>query len=212
MAAAAMAPPSRKGAERKEKILETALGIIGRDGLAALSMRTLAAEAALPLGAVSYYFGNKQQLIVEAFDLHAQRELRRVIRTISSIGTAGSAADLARVLSDFLIEGLENPDNAIVAEYEFLIEASRRAELARASTAWQQSLHAQLSNVLQARGALDPDDDAGLVMAVLAGLEIDNLTRGALAKSQAAAIRRSLDRLFEVMDQSWRQSAPQTSA
>ncbi|PPF29451.1 TetR family transcriptional regulator [Rathayibacter tritici] len=203
MAAGVIAPPSRKGAERKEKILETALRIIGRDGLAALSMRTLAAEAELPLGAVSYYFGNKQQLIEETFDLHAQRELRRVIRTISSIGAAGSAADLARVLSDFLIEGLENPDNAIVAEYEFLIEATRRAELARASSAWKQSLHAQLADVLHSRGALTPEEDAGLVMAVLAGLEIDNLTRGELAKAQATDIRRSLNRLFDVMDQSW---------
>lgn len=203
MTTAPTAPPSRKGLQRKTKILESALDIIGRDGLAALSMRTLATEADLPLGAMGYYFANKKQLIKEAFDLHTQRELARAITTISSIAAAGTAADLARVLADFLIDGLENPQNAIVAEYEFLIESSRRDDLARASSAWLQSLQAQLVAVLTARGSSSPDDDARLILAVMAGLEVDNLSQGGLARARALAIRDSLDHLFAVLSRSW---------
>jgi TetR/AcrR family transcriptional regulator, regulator of biofilm formation and stress response len=209
---AGIIPPSRKGAERKGTILEAALDIIGRDGLASLSMRSLAAEAQLPLGALGYYFENKQQLISEAFTMHTQRELRRVIRTVSSIGEAGSADDLAKVLTGFVIDGLENAEHALVAEYEFIVEASRRPELARAASVWQQSLHAQLMNVIESHGSRSPDADARLVMAVMAGLEIDNLTRGALGRDQVLVIRQSMHRLFDVMSQNWSPTPPTTAA
>ncbi len=196
-------PPSKKGAERKGRILESALTVIGRDGLAALSMRSLAAEAGLPLGALSYYFVNKKQLIGEAFDAHAHRELQRVVQTIALIGDAGSAADLAGRLADFVIDGLANDENALVAEYEFLVEASRRPEIARASTAWQQALHAQLANVLGRLGSSEPSTDARLIMATIAGLEVDNLTRDALPRTQSTAIRETLARLIDVLSRAW---------
>lgn len=198
-----MEPPSKKGAERKSRILQSALTIIGRDGLAALSMRSLATEADLPLGAVGYYFANKKQLISEAFEAHSQRELQRVVTTIASIGDAGSASDLAGRLAEFVIEGLENEENALVAEYEFLVEASRRPEVARASTAWQQALHAQLGNVLGRLGSPEPSTDARLIMATIAGLEVDNLTRDALTRPQSTAIRDTLARLIDVLSRAW---------
>lgn len=196
-------PPSKKGAERKTKILESALTIIGRNGLADLSMRSLAAEADLPLGALGYYFANKKQLISEAFQAHSQRELQRVVLTIGSIGDAGSAGDLAERLASFVIEGLENDENALVAEYEFLVEASRRPEVARASTAWQQALHAQLANVLSRLGSSEPITDARLIMATIAGLEIDNLTSDKVTRTQSTAIRESLTRLMDVLSLAW---------
>ena len=202
-------PPSKKGTERKNHILASALTVIGRDGLAALSMRTLAAEAELPLGALGYYFANKKQLVSEAFEAHSQRELRRVVQTISSIGDAGSAADLAGRLADFVIEGLHNQENALVAEYEFLVEASRRPEVARASTAWQQALQAQLANVLRRLGSSAPATDARLVMATVAGLEVDNLTSDALTRSESVAIRETLARLIDALSRAWVHDPPE---
>ena len=200
---------SQKGARSREKILNSALEIIGRDGLSSLSMRSVATEASVPLGAVTYYFESKQQLIGEAFLVHSQRELRRVISTVSSIGGADSPADLARVIADFLIDGLQNSGNALVAEYEFLLGASRRADLARASSAWLQSLQAQLTNVLQRLGSHDAVTDARLVMAVMAGLEVDNLTREPLAPAQLTSIRLSVTRLFAALTIAWNDAATQ---
>ena len=160
-------PPSRKGLERKRLILKVALRIIGRDGLVKLSMRTLAAEAEIPLGALGYYFSSKEQLIREAFETHLVNELHRVVRTVSSIGEAGSPEDLARVLAEFVIEGLQDSDHSLIAEYEFIVEASRRGELARESSAWQQSLRTQLLMTFERFGSSDPETDARLTLAVL---------------------------------------------
>lgn len=200
----ATTPPSRKGAERKAKILDAALEIIGRDGLAELSMRTLATEAALPLGALGYYFPNKRQLIAEAFEAHLERELRRVLGAISSIGDAGSAIDLASDLAEYVIAGLDDAENELVAEYEFLVEASRRPELARSSSAWQHALRVQLRSVLEKLGSPESDADARLVMATIAGLEVDHLTRSRLTPAEKRTVTDTLTRLFEVLSTSWR--------
>lgn len=198
---------SKKGAQSRQRIVDAALDIVGRDGLSNLSMRSVAAEAGVPLGAMTYYFAGKQQLIDEAFAAHSKRELERVVSTISSIGDAGSPADLALVITAFLVDGLQNPANTLIAEYEFLIEATKQKELARATSAWQQSLQEQLTQRLERLGSRDARVDARLVMAAMAGLEVDNLTREPLSPDRVRAIQTSMSRLFEALSLTWNQPA-----
>lgn len=201
-------PPRGKGAERKALILDAALRLIGRDGLGALSMRALAAEAGVPLGALGYYFPNKRAIIAEAFGAHSEREVQRVGRLISSIGDAGTPIDFAAGLARFTIDGLSGSQLALVAEYEYILEASRRPDLARASTLWQQTLHVLLTEVVARLGAVDASTDARLVMAVMAGLEVDNLTGTAPTAEQAEMIERTMARLVESLSRAWELSDP----
>lgn len=189
--------------ERKAHILDVALRIIGRDGLANLSMRTLATEADSPLGALGYYFSSKEQLVLEAFGVHLERELRRVMSTAAGIDGARSPREIARLLADFVLEGLGSPENDLVAEYEFIVAASRRSELARTSGAWQRSFQALLHNTCMRLGSPEPDADARLIMAVMAGLEVDNLSREPLERARAADIRRTITRVVTLMSASW---------
>jgi DNA-binding transcriptional regulator YbjK len=195
---------SAKGADRRARLLDAAITIIGSRGLAQLSMRTLAAEAGMPLGAVGYYFDDKQQLIAEAFRWHAERELERVTRTISSIGDAGSAADLGRVLAGFVIEGLNPVGTELIAEYEFLLEATRRPELARASTAWLQALHDRLHETVRGLGSPDPAADTGILLATMSGLEIDHLRQAGISAEQSDVITATFARLLGTLSEQWR--------
>lgn len=82
---------TERGGVRKAAILEAALRVIGDKGLAGLSMRAIATEAGLPLGALGYYFKTKDDLILEAFELHTRREADRVLDTHSG-GITGAAS------------------------------------------------------------------------------------------------------------------------
>jgi AcrR family transcriptional regulator len=197
---------SAKGADRRARILDAAIAIIGSRGLAQLSMRALAQEAGMPLGAIGYYFDDKEQLIAEAFQWQAQRELERVTRTVASIGDAGSAADLARVLAGFVIDGLHPVGAALIAEYEFLLEATRRPELARASTAWLQALHGRLHETVRTLGSPDPATDTRILLAAVAGLEVDNLGRTGISAEKADAITSTFARLLDALSREWRRS------
>lgn len=56
---------SSVGKATREKILEVALDLIRSEGLAALTIRTIAERAGVNVAAVSYHFGSKEALVEE---------------------------------------------------------------------------------------------------------------------------------------------------
>ena len=194
-------PPSRKGARRKTEIIDAVLRVIGRDGILDVSMRAVAAEASVPLGTVTYYFSNKEELIEAAFLRHTQRETARIVAAITHL-SALAPADLARGLADFVIQGLTEHREQLVAEYQFLNASVRRDSLQRASAAWLQSLSAHLEERLTAFSSSSPKTDARLILAVLAGLEVDNLSVP-LGPADERAIRAIIGRLFHGLEELW---------
>lgn len=197
-------PPSRKGAKRKTEIIDAALRIIGRDGLLEVSMRAVAGEAAVPLGTVTYYFSNKEELIEAAFLRHTQRETARIVAAITRLGTL-TQADLARGLADFVIQGLTEYREQLIAEYQFLNASVRHENLQRALTAWLQTLAAHLEERLTAFSSSSPKTDTKLILAVLSGLEIDNLI-APLGPADERAIRAVMERLFHGLGELWAQN------
>jgi len=197
-------PPSRKGARRKTEIIDAALRIIGRDGILEVSMRAVAVEAAVPLGTVTYYFSNKEELIEAGFLRHTQRETTRIVTAIARLGTL-TRADAARGLADFVIQGLTEYREQLIAEYQFLNASVRRENLQRASTAWLQSLSAHLEERLAAFSSPSPKTDAKLILAVISGLEVDYLI-APLEPADERAIRAVMERLFHGLGELWDQN------
>ncbi|MFI2841450.1 TetR/AcrR family transcriptional regulator [Mycolicibacterium sp. PDY-3] len=195
-------PPSRRGVARKNAIIEAALELTGRDGIAGLSMRAVAAKADIPLGAVGYYFDDKTDLIHAVYERHIERETARVARAIARMGDTPSPAALADHLADFVIEGLSTMKLHVLAEYEFTVEAARRPSLAQSSSAWQTVLNGQLRSVMESLGSRSPKTDARLILAVLAGLEVDQLPTD-LDPATRRSIRDVLRRLLRCLELSW---------
>jgi TetR/AcrR family transcriptional regulator, regulator of biofilm formation and stress response len=190
---------SRRGRERKIEMLEAALRIVGRDGLAALSMRSLAVEAGMPLGATTYYFTSKSALIAEAFRLHASRETERVLQAIRQLPTEPSARQLADQMTNFLLGGLTEHRRQLISEYELLVGATREPELASLSRSWQQAMQRELRRVAKRLGSPQPAIDAQLLLGLLAGLEVDHLSAEPDTTDQAAiraVIQRAVGALF----------------
>lgn len=190
---------SRRGRERKIEMLEAALRIVGRDGLAALSMRSLAVEADMPLGATTYYFSSKSALIAEAFRLHASRETERVLQAIRQLPTEPSARQLADQMTNFLLGGLTKHRHQLISEYELLVGTTREPELASLSRSWQQAMQRELRRVAKKLGSPQPAVDAQLLLGLLAGLEVDHLSAEPDTTDQAAiraVIQRAVGALF----------------
>src|SRR5688572_290818 len=56
----------RRGNQRRRALLAATLHVIGRDGLAAVTQRAVAAEAGLPPSAVYYYYPTLDDLVTAA--------------------------------------------------------------------------------------------------------------------------------------------------
>ncbi|GAY14448.1 TetR/AcrR family transcriptional regulator [Mycobacterium sp. shizuoka-1] len=166
-----------RGAARRTEIIDAAIEVMARVGLAGLSMRLVANQAQIPLGALSYYFDDKSDLIAQAFAQLSDREIDRVVRTAERLEPSMSPEELADLVADMIIDGFSSPRGAIVTRYELVTEASRDERLRPMFEAWYAAMIPALSRLFRELGSRQPELDSRTVMAVMAGLEIDNLYR-----------------------------------
>src|SRR6476661_217336 len=125
-------PPKRRrrGLARRIALLEATLLILGRDGSAAVTHRAVAEEAGVPIAATTYYFSSKDDLIREALHLHAEQEADRVAEATRTLGERPTTVEaLADHLADFVAYGLGTGRQALIAEYELLLQAARDPDL-----------------------------------------------------------------------------------
>lgn len=84
--------PAEEVEARRSAICEAALDEIVTRGPEALRMRDVAAAAGVSVGAVQYYFGSRDELLVEAFTLHSTSVIA-AIGELSRGQGSGSASE-----------------------------------------------------------------------------------------------------------------------
>ena len=184
-----------RGAARRTEIIDAAIEVMAQVGLAGLSMRLVAHQAQIPLGALSYYFDDKSDLIAQSFAQLSDREIDRVVATAERLEPSMSAEQLADLVADMIIDGFSSPPGAIVTRYELVTEASRDERLRPMFEAWYAAMIPALSRLFRDLGSGQPELDSRTVMAVMAGLEIDNLYRP-LGPVDKRRIRATLRHVF----------------
>jgi DNA-binding transcriptional regulator YbjK len=65
--------PRRYDPGRKSRIVDAAIDVVARNGVAGTTMRRIAAEADVPLGSLTYHFTGLDDLLAQAFQRHAER-------------------------------------------------------------------------------------------------------------------------------------------
>ncbi|WP_431238836.1 TetR/AcrR family transcriptional regulator [Mycolicibacterium aichiense] len=184
-----------RGAARRTEIIDAAIEVMAQVGLAGLSMRLVANQAQIPLGALSYYFDDKSDLIAQSFAQLSDREIDRVVATAQRLDPSMPAEQLADLVADMIIDGFSSPPGAIVTRYELVTEASRDERLRPMFEAWYAAMIPALSRLFRDIGSGQPELDSRTVMAVMAGLEIDNLYRP-LGPVDKRRIRATLRHVF----------------
>src|SRR3954467_15573980 len=118
----------RRGEERIDEILRATLVIIGRDGLGAVTHRTVAEASGVPLGSITYYFATKQELLREALRLYVAEDVARLRAAADAL--AGAGATGPEVVERFAQALEAGPGGA--AQFELYLEASRDPALREA--------------------------------------------------------------------------------
>lgn len=98
----------RSKEQRREEILESTWRLIARDGLAASSMRALAAEAGYANGALAYYFESKEELLRAAYEYVSRQTMRRTMAATRDLrGIAALRAFCIEIVPDDALKLLE---------------------------------------------------------------------------------------------------------
>lgn len=119
-----------RGDRRRRAILEAALRVVERDGVAGVSHRAVAREAGVPTTSTTYYFATLDDLLTATL-LWAADELAADFCAVLCAADPSPAA-VARLLADAV--GPRRGRTA--AEYELYLLAARRPELRPAARRW----------------------------------------------------------------------------
>jgi DNA-binding transcriptional regulator YbjK len=174
-----------RGEKRRKEIIEAALRLIGREGRGGLTHRAVAKEAGVPLGATTYYFDSREDLLAQTLEYVADNEIARFKTEREQLAKVKTPAALAK----FLIErrDLTTHRDTLIAEYELWLEAGRDPELRKAAWRWCDAEQRLFARVLERLGSKQPGRDSSILVAVL-----DGYGERVLARSDPAAAARKL--------------------
>ncbi|MEU7005795.1 TetR family transcriptional regulator [Streptomyces sp. NPDC046332] len=141
-----MARARRHDPERRQRIIDAALRVVGARGIAGLSHRTVAAEADVPLGSTTYHFASLDELLVAALR-QANEGFGRQLRESRALGGPGtdSDADLAACLARLMGEWIGGARTGVELEYELYLAALRRPALRPVAAEWTDAVTEALS-------------------------------------------------------------------
>ena len=196
MARTAEATPSTGAGGRRELILEAALRLIGRSGRGSVTHRAVAEEAGVPLGSTTYYFDSRDDLLGQALEHVAAREVERYRELTDDLRAVATPRELANRLISELVAAAEDRI-AYIAEYELWLEAGRRTELREAAQSWCDAEQRAIAVALDSLGSDDPAADASIVVAAIDGFGERVLGREQDAAKAAAEFGPELHRLIE---------------
>jgi len=168
--------PSRqaRGHERVEQILRATLAVIGRGGVAAVTHRTVAEEAGVPLGSLTYYFSSKQALLREALRLHVTEDAGRMAALAAELAAGGAGGEeIVAAFAEVLAGG--HPD---IAQFELYLEAARDPQLRDVAVESLRAYAEVAETALRAAGVAQAETFAGIIVATIDGIGLHRSAAG----------------------------------
>ena len=186
---------SRQGSEqRRQAILDAAMRIIVREGVRAVRHRAVAAEAAVPLSATTYYFKDINDLITDTFTQFVERSaehmgefwggteglLREQVRLLDGSLEAKRrlANEIARLAVEYVRQQLLTRREHLLAEQAFQQEALLNPRLHRLMRNHRRILLKGVTHFFEVLGSEHAEEDAKLLTAIIERMEYQGLLDG----------------------------------
>lgn len=127
---------------RRRDIADALLRVAAAEGLESVSLRHVAAEAGISMGAVQHYFRSKDEMLAFALERQSQRREERIIARLTAHGRAPTVRELVRT-SALEVLPTDEPSRAdYLAGVAFFIRALREPRLAALLTEGGERLYA----------------------------------------------------------------------
>ncbi|MEI8058461.1 MAG: TetR family transcriptional regulator [Actinomycetes bacterium] len=172
--------------QRREAIIAATRELIGRQGIAATTVRDVATELGTSSGLIHHYFDSMDDLLAEAFDRAATDDLRASQTVIA--GGADPVQRLARFFDVFV----RSADDSMQVWLDAWAEAARRPALQRTSRRvnqeWQVLLYGLIVSGCEAGVMTCPDPLASSwrILSLVDGLAVQTAAHsGIVTRNQA---------------------------
>ncbi len=199
------APPAEQttvAAQRRTQIAHAVWRIAAEQGLEAVSLRAVAAEAGVSVRVVQYHFGSKHQLLVDALTLLHETNQQNARDRIEADLTDPRAL-LSAILREFVpLDEQRRLSLRVLAAY--YARSLTDPALAAVFLAGDRSLEEFVALILRQaadsgllRAGIDPGSTADLLVAGVTGLGLDVVHGTRRSRDVLEIIARQLDQLFD---------------
>jgi len=187
----ARVPRQQRGADRRDALLAAAVAVVSEQGPAAFSARSVAAQAQLPLAAVSYYFPRSDDLLGAAVAVVLRQWIDHGRTVVAAAHDTGVEA-AARAITDALLP--PGPADAVRHRYEHLLAAAGHPVSAAAMANLRPVLRGLVVDILSATGTRSLFSTDALVSLV------DGTAVGAVSEGRPDPRGQVASALREVLD------------
>ncbi|MFI0371425.1 TetR/AcrR family transcriptional regulator [Actinomadura sp. 1N219] len=160
--------------DRRERLLDAAISVLGERGMRGLTHRAVDAAAELPAGSASNHFRTRDALLDAVVERFAARE-RAGWDEVAAHVSPTTPRELAQALTVFAHDATGPRRTLTLARYAILVEAgiqpSLRARLAETGA----RVNAWFTNWLRIAGSADPERDAPIIMNHWTGVVLHQL-------------------------------------
>jgi AcrR family transcriptional regulator len=174
------APPRPLASDKAQRIVDAMRASVALRGAAGSTFDHVAREAGVSRGLLHYYFGTKEQLLVEVVRRDCDIRMKMLAAGLEGVRTAEGFLD---VLVRSLEEIVEREPGAIVLLFELFTLARRNEDIAEEMADLGRRTRAHVAGLLQAKqdeGVLklgdEPEAVAGVLFALADGLALRMLT------------------------------------
>jgi AcrR family transcriptional regulator len=114
--------------DRRDRLVEAAIRVMTRDGVARATTRAIASEAGMPLGVFHYAFHSKQELVTRVTETIAQQSKADIDAAVFASGTQDLYQLILAGLTAYFDHVVAHPHEHLVT-YELTTAALREPEL-----------------------------------------------------------------------------------
>jgi AcrR family transcriptional regulator len=165
--------------DRRAAIVAAALAVARRKGLAATTVRDVAAEMGTSSGLIHHYFASMDEVLAAAFARVAEADLERTVERMTGAGTP-----VAALAAFFRTYAPADADWAFQLWLDAWAEAARRpaiqATSRRLNLAWQALLEGTIQSGVETGSfvAADPGASAWRILSLVDGLALQVVAHG----------------------------------
>lgn len=163
--------------DTRNRILRTTLELIGSEGIAAVTNRSVAGAAGVSLGSLTYHFESQVDLLRESLLLFVGEEVERLEAIAADMRSRRPSVEEVAGEVELIIEESANRMQQL-AEVELHLRAARDPELREASRRCFEAYEGVAVTALEMLEVPDPERHAAEVVALLYGLGLRRLGTG----------------------------------
>lgn len=190
-------PKTTSGARKREQILDASVQVFGTGGSAAVTHRAVAEAAQVPLGSTTYYFTDRDDLLLQTMAHAREAEAVRLAAIVDALEGTLSVDRAVDVLTEMFFDKTVADPLYDLALFEMFMEATRKASLRPVTQAWSAMIATLVDRVLPPSDPALPRDQVVQIVACLVdGLMLEAVSNAELEVSDLAGrLRLVVERL-----------------